>query len=61
MKNDFCKRANKPCRTKDEAVIRAAEKGMRAYQCEFCGTWHLTSKEKRFRIPERVSEEVDYG
>lgn len=61
MIKDFCKRANKPCRTEEESAVKAAEKGFRSYQCEFCGTWHLTSKLKKIRPAIREREEMDYG
>lgn len=47
MKSVFCKKADKPCRTEAESNKKALEKSMRAYKCEFCDFWHLTSKKKR--------------
>lgn len=61
MKDDFCKRADKPCRTKEEAEAKAAlaTEYRRAYKCEFCGWWHLTSREKRPKVVEQEPLETD--
>ncbi len=51
MKEDklFCKRSGKPCRAKDEADLKveAYIEYRRAYKCEFCGYWHITSRLRR--------------
>ncbi len=46
--NKFCKRADKPCRTKEDAMERASvvSEYRRAYKCEFCDYWHITSRLK---------------
>lgn len=61
MNKNYCQRANKPCRTEKEAEVKAFQKGMRSYRCEFCEAFHLTSKSKKQRMPERFREEEDYG
>lgn len=58
-KNEFCKYAGKPCRTEIDAELKALEKGMRAYLCESCGTFHLTSQ-PRFELSQTVEpQEID--
>ena len=43
----FCKRANKPGRSFEEAVAIAFKNGKREYKCEFCKKYHLSSKDKK--------------
>lgn len=44
----FCNYAQKPCRTEVGAKLRALEfdEYRRAYQCEDCHHWHITSRQK---------------
>lgn len=59
MRNEFCKCAQKVCRTEQECKVVALEKYLRAYKCEFCASWHLTSKDKRVKYPRQELEETD--
>jgi hypothetical protein len=49
MKKEYCARAEKPCRSKEDAEAKAdaSTEYRRAYRCEFCDYWHLTSRLRR--------------
>lgn len=57
----FCARASKPCRYEDDAKAKAdaSVEYRRAYRCEFCGYWHLTSRLRREDAVEHEPQERD--
>ena len=57
----FCKRADKPCRTQAEAEIKAHNslQYRRAYKCEFCNQWHITSRLRREDEIFEEKQEID--
>jgi len=61
MEKLFCMKAYKPCRTKEEAEQKAAlsTEYRRAYKCEFCDWWHLTSNPKREKVAPQEPLERD--
>lgn len=63
MKKEFCERAGKPCRTEDEAKAKAdaSTDYRRAYKCEFCDYWHITSRLRREDVVVHEPQEMDFG
>lgn len=61
-KKPFCERAQKPCRTKEGAANKVARVSeyRRAYKCEFCDYWHITSRLPREYTAAHEIEERDY-
>lgn len=62
MKNKlFCKNADKPCRTKENAEEKAntSSEYRRAYKCEFCEYWHISSRLKHEDVVTQERQEID--
>jgi len=49
-KKQFCVQTDKVCRTEHGAKGRAKQKHIRAYKCQWCGTWHLTHKKNKLTL-----------
>ena len=60
-KDIICLRTGKVKRTKEDAEARVPTYKiyMRAYECEFCRTWHLTSRLPREYEDDEEPEERD--
>jgi len=43
----ICTRTGKRCHAVRRLALQDGKPGLRAYRCEFCGTWHTTSKPLR--------------